>query len=173
MKLHEVNEGIQKHKRRKRLGRGTGSGLGKTSGRGHKGQKSRAGSSQHPQFQGGAIEMFRRIPKRGFNNKFADIVLAINVGQLDTLFQNGDEVSPETLAKTQIGKAKYDVLKILGNGSLSKKLKISAHQFSASAREKIAASGSEIVELPGKKPVVKNRQKSAPDKSATKKATTK
>ncbi len=168
MKLNDVNEGIKKHKNRKRLGRGVGSGLGKTSGRGHKGQKSRSGSSQHPQFQGGAIEMYRRIPKRGFNNKFADMVLAINVGQLENLFQDGDEVSPQTLAKTQIGKARYDVLKILGNGDLSKKLKISAHQFSASAREKIAASGSTLNELPGKKPVVKNRQKSAPKKVATK-----
>ena len=71
MNLNDVNTGIRKHKRRKRLGRGTGSGLGKTSGRGHKGQRSRSGASRHPQFQGGAMQMFRRIPKRGFHNKFA------------------------------------------------------------------------------------------------------
>lgn len=161
MRLHDVNEGIQKNRRKKRLGRGTGSGLGKTSGRGHKGQKSRAGSSRHSQFQGGAMEMYRRIPKRGFNNKFAAKVLAVNVGQLDKLFEDGADVSPETLAKTAIGKQGYDVLKILGHGELTKKLKISAHQFSATARQKLEQAGCEITELPGKKPVVKNRQKSA------------
>ena len=161
MNLDEVNEGIQKHRRKKRLGRGTGSGLGKTSGRGHNGQRSRAGSSFHPQFQGGAMPMFRRVPKRGFNNKFALTVLAVNVGQLETLFEAGDEVNQEALAQTPIGKSRYDVLKILGDGELTKKLTISAHRFSKSAREKIEKAGGTIVELPGKKPVVKNKQKSA------------
>ena len=161
MNLNDVNEGILKNRRKKRLGRGTGSGLGKTSGRGHKGQRSRSGASFHPQFQGGAMPMFRRIPKRGFNNKFAPTVLAINVGQLETLFKDGDEVNPETLAKTAIGKSRYDVLKILGNGELSIKLTISAHRFSQTAREKIEKAGGTLVELPGKKPVAKNKQKSA------------
>ncbi|MGI9518376.1 MAG: 50S ribosomal protein L15 [Pirellulaceae bacterium] len=161
MNLNDVNEGIKKHRRRKRLGRGTGSGLGKTSGRGHKGQRSRAGASFHPQFQGGAMPMFRRVPKRGFNNKFAVTVLAVNIGQLEHLFADGDQVNPETLAKTAIGKSRYDVLKILGDGELTKKLTISAHRFSQSAREKIEKAGGTIVELPGKKPVVKNKQKSA------------
>ena len=161
MNLNDVNEGIQKNRRKKRLGRGTGPGLGKTSGRGHKGQRSRSGASFHPQFQGGAMPMFRRIPKRGFNNRFALTVLAVNVGQLEQLFEAGDEVNPETLAKTAIGKSNYDVLKILGDGELTKKLTISAHRFSGSAREKIEKAGGTIVELPGKKPVVKNKQKSA------------
>ncbi len=161
MNLHEVNAGIHKFKRRKRLGRGTGSGLGKTSGRGHKGQRSRAGSSQHSQFQGGAMQMFRRIPKRGFNNKFAASVLAVNVGQLEQLFESGAEVNPETLAMTSVGKSGFDVLKILGDGELTKQLRIAAHRFSQTAREKIENAGGQIVELPGKTPVVKNRQKSA------------
>lgn len=161
MNLNDVNEGIQKNRRKKRLGRGTGSGLGKTSGRGHKGQRSRSGASFHPMFQGGAMPMFRRIPKRGFNNKFALTVLAVNVGQLEKLFEAGDEVNQESLAGTAIGKSRYDVLKILGDGELTKKLTISAHRFSKSAREKIEKAGGTIVELPGKKPVPKNKQKSA------------
>ncbi len=161
MNLDDVNEGIHKHRRKKRLGRGTGSGLGKTSGRGHKGQRSRSGASFHPQFQGGAMPMFRRVPKRGFNNKFALKVLAVNVGQLESMFEAGEDVNRETLAKTAIGKSRYDVLKILGDGELTKKLNITAHRFSKSAREKIEKAGGTIVELPGKKPVVKNKQKSA------------
>ena len=161
MNLNDVNEGIQKHRRKKRLGRGTGSGLGKTCGRGHKGQRSRSGASFHPMFQGGAMPMFRRVPKRGFNNQFALTVLAVNVGQLEKLFEAGAEVNCETLANTAIGKSRYDVLKILGDGELTKQLTITAHRFSKSAREKIEKAGGTIVELPGKKPVVKNKQKSA------------
>jgi len=161
MNLNDVNEGIHKHRRKKRLGRGTGSGLGKTSGRGHNGQRSRAGSSFHPQFQGGAMPMFRRVPKRGFNNKFALQVLAVNVGQLESMFESGAEVSPEALRATAIGKSRYDILKILGDGELTKKLSITAHRFSKSAREKIEKAGGTIIELPAKKPVVKNKQKSA------------
>ncbi len=165
MNLNDVNEGIQKHRRKKRLGRGPGSGLGKTSGRGHKGQRSRSGSSFHPMFQGGAMPMFRRVPKRGFNNRFAPIVLAINVGQLDKMFEAGAEVNHQSLAQTAIGKSRYDVLKILGDGEITKKLTITAHRFSKSAREKIEKAGGTIVELPGKQPVVKNMQKSAPRKA--------
>ena len=161
MNLNDVNTGINKYKRGKRLGRGTGSGVGKTCGRGHKGQRSRSGASRHSQFQGGAMQMFRRIPKRGFNNKFADDVLAVNVGQLEKMFEAGAEVSPESLATTSVGKGGFDVLKILGNGELTKKLKISAHRFSQTAREKIEKAGGEIVELPGKKPVVRNKQRSS------------
>ena len=159
MKLHDVNQGITKFKRRKRLGRGTGSGLGKTSGRGHKGQHSRAGASQHVTFQGGAMPMFRRIPKRGFNNKFALKVGEINVGDLERCFEAGEEVTPEALKEKNLAKYRYDVLKVLGNGEITKNLKISAHRFSKTAREKIEKAGGEIVELPGKKPVVKNKMK--------------
>ena len=161
MNLNDVNEGIQKNRRKKRLGRGTGSGLGKTCGRGHKGQRSRSGASFHPMFQGGAMPMFRRVPKRGFNNRFAQTVLAVNVGQLEEMFEAGSEVNREALAKTAIGKSRYDLLKILGDGELTKSLTITADRFSKSAREKIEKAGGTIVELPGKKPVVKNKQKSA------------
>lgn len=161
MRIDEVHKDIQKYKKRKRIGRGTGSGLGKTSGRGHKGQKSRSGASQHFAFQGGAMPMVRRIPKRGFNNKWALKVFSVNVSDLEKNFENGDTVDRESLAAKNLGKARYDVLKILGDGELTKKLKVSAHRFSESAREKITKAGGEIVELPGKKPVVKNKQKQA------------
>ncbi len=161
MNLNEVNEGIQKNKKRKRLGRGTGSGLGKTSGRGHKGQRSRAGHSQHPTFQGGAMPMIRRIAKRGFNNKFAVQVGEVNVADLEANFAAGDEVTPESLKSKALANYKYDVLKVLGNGEITKKLTVSAHRFSKSAREKIEKAGGTVVELPRKKAVVKNKMGSA------------
>ncbi len=161
MNVNDVHLGIRKFKRRKRLGRGTGSGLGKTSGRGHKGQRSRSGASQHPQFQGGAMPMFRRIPKRGFHNRHALQVLEINVGKLEQSFESGDEVNLETLAEKSLAKGQFDLIKILGGGDLSKKLHVAAHRFSQSAREKIEKAGGEVIELPGKKPVVKNKQASA------------
>ena len=161
MNLHEVNEGIQKYKKRKRIGRGTGSGLGKTSGRGHNGQKSRSGFSQHVNFQGGAMPMVRRIAKRGFNNKFGNRVGEVNVGDLEANFDAGAEVTPEALKAKALANYRYDELKILGKGEITKKLTVSAHRFSKSAREKIEKAGGTIVELPGKKPVVKNKMKSA------------
>ncbi|MEM7782265.1 MAG: 50S ribosomal protein L15 [Planctomycetota bacterium] len=160
MNLNDVNEGIEKFKKRKRLGRGTGSGLGKTSGRGHKGQKSRSGHSQHPTFQGGAMPMIRRIAKRGFNNKFALKVGEVNVGDLEKNFNDGDEITPELLKTKALANYRYDVLKVLGKGEITKKVTISAHRFSKSAREKIEKAGGTIVELPGKKPVVKNKMNS-------------
>lgn len=160
MKLHDVNRGIKKHKRRRRIGRGPGSGHGKTSGRGHKGQGSRAGSSRHLTFQGGTMPLVRRVPKRGFNNKWADIVAVVNVDDLENAFADGDEVTPETVrAKRLIGPT-FDVFKILGNGELKTKLNVSAHRFSQSATEKIEQAGGTVTVLPGKKPVPKNKQKS-------------
>jgi large subunit ribosomal protein L15 len=158
MNLHEVNRGIQKYRKRKRIGRGTGSGLGKTSGRGHKGQKSNPGFSLLPIFEGGRMPLVRRIPKRGFNNKFALTVMAVNVGDLEKAFESGDEVTPERLKEKSLAKTRYDVLKILGNGELSKKLKVSAHRFSQSAQEQIEKAGGEVVVLPGKAPVKRNKQ---------------
>ncbi len=161
MIINEVHEGIQKYKKRKRIGRGTGSGLGKTSGRGHNGQRSRAGHSQHPTFQGGAMPMIRRIAKRGFNNKWAVKVGEVNVSDLEANFSAGDEVSSDTLRDKGLANYRYDVLKVLGNGEISKKLTVSAHRFSKSAREKIEKAGGTCVELAPKKPVVKNKMKSA------------
>ena len=144
MNLHEVNRGIRKHKKRKRIGRGPGSGTGKTSGRGHKGQGSRSGWSSHATFQGGSMPLVRRVPKRGFNNKFALKVAAVNVGQLNEAFADGEEVSPETLKGKQLANSRYDVLKILGNGELTKKLDVTAHRFSKAAEEKIAGCGGTV-----------------------------
>ena len=161
MNLNDVHEGIVKNKRRKRLGRGTGSGLGKTSGKGHKGQLSRAGHSQHPTFQGGAMPMIRRIAKRGFNNKFALVVGEVNIEDLEANFDAGDEVTPDSLREKGLANYKYDVLKVLAKGEIKKKLSVSAHRFSKSAKEKIEKAGGSVVELPGKKAVVKNKMGSA------------
>ncbi len=162
MNLSDINRGIQKHKARKRLGRGIGSGQGKTAGRGHKGQWSHNGVSFLSIFQGGTMPLVRRIPKRGFNNRWAKSVLVVNVGDLNSAFEAGEEVTPETLAsKTNLAKARYDELKVLGDGELTKKLKISAHRFSESAKEKIEKAGGQAVVLPGKAPVVKNQKKTS------------
>ena len=159
MNLNDVHRGIKKRKKRKRLGRGPGSGHGKTCGRGHKGQGSRAGWSVHPTFEGGQMPLVRRIPKRGFHNRWAQTVAIINVADLEKLFDDGAEVTPQTLKDGNLAKGRYDVLKVLGNGQLTKKLKVSAHRFSRSAAEKIQAAGGQVVVLPGKAPVVKNKQK--------------
>jgi large subunit ribosomal protein L15 len=159
MNLNDVHRGIQKHKKKRRLGRGPGSGQGKTAGRGHKGQKARAGFSMAGTFEGGQMPLVRRVPKRGFHNKFALEVAAINVGDLEQVFEAGEEVTAESLKAKGLVKGSYDVLKVLGDGELSKKLKISAHRFSRQALEKIQQAGGESVVLPGKKPVVKNKQK--------------
>lgn len=161
MNLQDIHTGIQANRKRKRIGRGPGSGHGKTSGKGHKGQKSRAGFSQHPTFQGGAMPLVRRVPKRGFNNAHALKVGTVNVGDLQEAFEAGEEVNPETLKAKSLAKYRYDVLKVLGDGELSKGLTVNAHRFSKTAREKIEKAGGKIVELPGKKPVVKNKQASA------------
>jgi large subunit ribosomal protein L15 len=162
MRLDEVNRGIRKNKKRKRVGRGPGSGHGKTCGRGEKGQKSRAGWSQHPTFQGGAMPMVRRIPKRGFNNRWALVVATVNVKDLETNFDAGDEVTPESLREHSLAKGRYDLLKVLGNGELTKSLTVSAHRFSKTAAEKIEKAGGKVVVLPGKTPVAeKVRQKKA------------
>lgn len=161
MNLHDVNRGIHKHRKRRRVGRGPGSGSGKTAARGHKGQRSRTGHSQNAVFQGGMMPLVRRIPKRGFTNSFALTVTAVNVGDLETVFEAGEEVTPQSLRDKSLAKGRYDILKVLGDGELTKKLKVTAHRFSKSAQEKIQQAGGEIVVLPGKAPVKKNKQKSA------------
>ena len=161
MNLDDVNRGIHKHRRRKRVGRGVGSGHGKTAGRGHKGQGQLAGWTAHPAFEGGRTALFRRIPKRGFHNQFAKVVAEINVGRLGGLFAEGAEVTPAALEPTKLLPTQYDVLKVLGHGELKKKLRVSAHRFSATAAEKIRQAGGEVVLLPGPAPVVRNKQGSA------------
>jgi large subunit ribosomal protein L15 len=159
MNLNDVHRGIQKNKSRKRIGRGPGSGHGKTATRGSKGQGSRSGSSTSPIFEGGQMPLVRRIPKRGFNNRWAETVAIVNLDVLERNFQSGEDVSPESLRSKELIKGSYDLLKVLGNGELTKNLKILAHQFSRSALEKIEKAGGQVVVLPGKKPVVKNKMK--------------
>lgn len=142
MMIHDVHDGIQKNKSRKRIGRGTGSGHGKTAGRGHKGAGSRRGYSSRIGFAGGQMPLFRTVAKRGFNNNFfAKKVISLNVSTLQEHFQNGDEVTPESLKRFGIAKGSYDAIKILGDGELTVKLTVKAHRFSKSAIEKIEAAG--------------------------------
>lgn len=142
MILNDVQVGIQPRKPRKRIGRGPGSGHGKTSGRGHKGFFSRSGSSTRRGFQGGQMPLFRRVAKRGFsNNYFAPEVTVVNVGVLNENFEAGAEVTPEVLVAKGIISTRFDELKVLGDGEVTKALKISAHRFSASAESKISAAG--------------------------------
>jgi large subunit ribosomal protein L15 len=159
MNLSDVNRGIKKNKKRTRIGRGTGSGHGKTSGRGHKGQGQLAGWSAPSIFEGGRMPLIRRVPKRGFNNQWARVVAAVNLGDLDKVFQKGDDVTPETIRSRGLAVGRYDQLKILGNGELTKPLKISAHRFSKSALEKVQKAGGETVTLPGPKPVARPERK--------------
>ncbi len=159
MRIHDVNQDINGYRPRKRVGRGPGSGHGKTSGRGHNGQKSRAGWSRKPVFQGGAMPLVRRVPKRGFNNRFAQVVVSVNLRALEERFEDGAEVTIAALREASLIPARYDEVKILGDGTLTKKLKVSAHRFSESAKKKIAAAGGEAIVLAGKTPVaVKQRQ---------------
>jgi large subunit ribosomal protein L15 len=161
MKLSDVNSGIHKHKKRKRVGRGPGSGHGKTSGRGHKGQGALAGWTAPPIFEGGASPLIRRIPKRGFHNAWAKTVFAVNVGELEAAYHSGEEVTIESLRVKHLARGRFDELKILGDGELTKKLKISAHRFSQTARTKIEGAGGQAIVLPGKKPIVKGVAKQA------------
>ncbi|NLX61425.1 MAG: 50S ribosomal protein L15 [Tissierellia bacterium] len=146
MKLHEIrpSEG-SKVKARKRVGRGTGSGLGKTSGRGHKGQKARSGGGVRPGFEGGQMPLYRRLPKRGFTNIFAKEYAILNVEDLNR-FDDNTEVTPELLIETGVINPRKDIdgIKILGNGELSKKLTVKAHKFSKQAIEKIEAAGGKV-----------------------------
>ncbi|MDR1480653.1 MAG: 50S ribosomal protein L15 [Planctomycetaceae bacterium] len=156
--ISDINHRAERSRKRRRVGRGIGSGRGKTSQRGHKGQGSRSGSSVSPIFEGGQMPLVRRIPKRGFNNKsFADKVVAVNVGDLGLSFVEGDTVDPAKLTEKKIIKKTFDKIKILGSGEVSVKLNVIAHAFSKSAKEKIEHAGGAITVLPEKKPVVKNK----------------
>jgi large subunit ribosomal protein L15 len=141
MKLHELQPSEGSKFSRKRVGRGTGSGLGKTSGRGHKGQNARSGGGVRPGFEGGQNPLYRRVPKRGFNNdRFATVYAIVNLDQLNR-FAAGTEVTPELLLSEGILKNPKDGIKILGNGDLTVQLTVKAHKFSQSAADKIQAAG--------------------------------
>ncbi len=133
--------------KKKRVGRGPGSGLGKTAGRGHKGQKSRSGYSSKIGFEGGQMPLQRRLPKRGFTNIFKKKWLEISLAKLEENFNAGDEITPEILhERGLIKKAKHDLV-ILGSGEMSKALKISAHRFTKTAKDKIEKAGGSITEI--------------------------
>ncbi len=149
MILDDVHRGITKRQKRKRIGRGPGSGHGKTSGRGHKGYFSRSGASRRLGFAGGQMPLARTVAKRGFNNRqFADKVLAINVSKLEAKFENGETVSPETLAERGLAKGTFDSIKVLAGGELTKSLTVQAHRFSRTAEEKIRQAGGTVELLP-------------------------
>jgi large subunit ribosomal protein L15 len=132
--------------KKKRVGRGPGSGLGKTSGKGHKGQKSRSGYSQKIGFEGGQMPLHRRLPKRGFTNIFKKQWIEITLAKIEAAFNAGEEITPEVLhERGLIKKAKHDLV-VLGNGDLTKALKISANRFTKAAREKIEKAGVSVTE---------------------------
>lgn len=141
MKLHELRPAKGAVKDRKRKGRGTGSGLGKTAGRGANGQNARSGGGVRPGFEGGQMPLYRRLPKRGFTNIFAKVYNEINVDRLN-VFENGTVITPELLKETGvIKKIEKDGIKILGTGNLEKSLTVQAQKFTKSATEKIEAAG--------------------------------
>ena len=137
MKLHELSPNPGSVKTRKRVGRGAGSGLGKTSGKGHKGQNARSGGGVRVGFEGGQLPLFRRLSKRGFNNyEFRTVYATVNVSDLNR-FEDGTTVTPELLIETGLVKKELDGIKVLGNGELTKKLTVKANKFSDSAKTKI------------------------------------
>ena len=140
MKLHELKPAVGATTAEKRLGRGTGSGLGKTSGKGHKGAKARSGGGKRPGFEGGQMPLTMRLPKRGFTNKWRTEYAAINVDRLE-IFEDGAVVTPVELIEMGIIKKIEDGVKIMGNGEITKKLTVQANKFTASAKEKIEAAG--------------------------------
>ena len=144
MKLNELEKNVGATQKRKIVGRGRGTGLGKTSGRGHKGQNARSGGGVRAVFEGGQTPLYRRLPKRGFSNyEFKTTYAVINVSDLNR-FENGTVVSPALLKEVGLIKNQLDGIKVLGNGKLEKKLTVQAHKFSKTAVEKIEKSGSKI-----------------------------
>ena len=140
MKLHELHPAEGSTASQKRLGRGNGSGLGKTSGKGHKGAKARSGGGKRPGFEGGQMPLYRRVPKRGFNNVFGTEYAEVNVERLE-VFEDGDVVNAKALLEKKIIRKELDGIKVLGGGELTKKLTVKAAKFTASAKEKIEAVG--------------------------------
>ena len=143
MKLHELSPAAGSTAPAWRKGRGPGSGNGKTAGKGHKGQNARSGGGVRPGFEGGQLPLYRKLPKRGFHNKFATVYSIVNVEQLNA-FEDGAVVDLEALTANKIVRKEYDGLKVLGRGEITKKLTVKAKIFSASAKEKIEAAGGKV-----------------------------
>ena len=140
MKLHELSPAPGSAKQAWRKGRGPGSGNGKTAGKGHKGQNARSGGGVRPGFEGGQLPLYRKLPKRGFTNRFATNYAIVNVSDLNR-FNDGDKVTLETLIAAGIVRKELDGLKVLGNGEITKKITVVAKVFSGTAKEKIEAAG--------------------------------
>jgi large subunit ribosomal protein L15 len=162
MQLHDVHKGIHRRKKRKRIGRGIGSGHGKTSTKGHKGHASRQGFKLSPIFEGGQMPLARRVPKRGFfNGAFKKSFAIVNLADLDARFDAGAVVNEEALrAKRLVKGHEFDGIKILGNGGIAKRLEVHATKFSASAAQKIAAAGGKTVVVAYKPHAIHARPKS-------------
>lgn len=143
MKLHDLKPAEGATTARKRLGRGIGSGLGKTSGKGHKGAKARSGGGKRPGFEGGQMPLTMRLPKRGFTNKWRVEYATVNVERLN-IFEDGTVVTPVELIQAGILKNVQDGVKILGNGEITRKLTVQANKFTATAKEKIEAAGGKV-----------------------------
>ncbi|MCI2256735.1 50S ribosomal protein L15 [Domibacillus sp. 8LH] len=143
MKLHELKPAAGSRKERNRVGRGTGSGNGKTAGKGHKGQNARSGGGVRLGFEGGQTPLFRRLPKRGFTNVNRKDYAVVNIDTLNR-FEEGTEVTPELLIESGVVKSEKAGIKILANGNVEKKLTVKAHKFSAAAKEAIEAAGGKI-----------------------------
>lgn len=146
MKLHELSPAEGSAKAAWRKGRGVGSGNGKTAGKGHKGQNARSGGGVRPGFEGGQLPLYRKLPKRGFHNKFATVYAVVNVEALNQ-FEDGAVVDLDALLAKKIVRKTNDGLKVLGNGELTKKLTVKANVFSATAKEKIEAAGGKTEEV--------------------------
>ncbi|NLK00804.1 MAG: 50S ribosomal protein L15 [Clostridia bacterium] len=144
MQLHDLKPVPGSKKSRKRKGRGRSSGLGKTSGRGHDGQKARSGGGVRRGFEGGQMPLFRRIPKRGFTNVFAKEITIVNIDDINESFEENEPVTPETLKEKGLIKSFRDGVKILGRGDMDKKLEVKANAFSRAAVEKIEAAGGKV-----------------------------
>ena len=147
MKLNELRPAEGSTRESFRVGGGPGSGNGKTAGKGHKGQNARSGGGVRPGFEGGQLPLYRKLPKRGFNNKFATVYAIVNVETLNKYFQDGDVVTLEALLAKKIIRKAFDGLKVLGDGELTKKLTVQATVFSAAAKEKITAAGGQAEEV--------------------------
>ena len=167
MDLSTVHIGVHKHRKKKRVGRGIGSGHGKTSSRGHKGQWASAGAKKPSElFEGGQMPLFRRIPKRGFSHATWDKYYhAVNVGDFDARFNDGDTIDREALKKAGLAKGPADGIRILGTGELTKRLVVRAHHFSKSAAEKIAAKGGTAEVIPPPKKPKRNKMRPRPPKT--------
>ena len=146
MKLNELRPAEGSAKVNFRKGRGAGSGNGKTAGKGHKGQNARSGGGVRPGFEGGQLPLYRKLPKRGFNNKFATHYAIVNVSELN-VFENGAVVDAAALLEKRIIRKELDGLKVLGNGEITKSLTVKAAVFSATAKEKITAAGGQAEEV--------------------------